>query len=186
MSRLAEPAYRWPILTLLWGLVGVVIWLTAVQAFLVALNPYCHLKVPAMRHVEVVAVDPNPDSQIADYVSVKQGQRERVLSMAKAEAAALRPEDEVFVLETWYADGLRPTEFRLTPLRLLLEYPLLLLLPLGWALWRMQRIKAVAAAAPPPPVRRTFTDDFHLRAQRFGTPPPTNPESPTHGDQARP
>ena len=166
MSRLAQPAYRWPILTLLWGLVGVVVWLTAVQLFLVALNPFCHLKAPALIRVEVLSVDPNPDSQVTDSVNVKQGQRERVLAMGKAEAAALRPEDEVFILETWYADGLRPTEFRFGLLRLLLEYPLLLVFPLGLGLWRMHRIQAAAAAAPLPPVRRTFTDDFHLRAQR--------------------
>jgi hypothetical protein len=182
MSRLAQPIYRWPILTLLWGLVGAAVWLTGVQLLLVAMNPFCHLKTPAVIHVEVVGVDPNPDSQLTDWVNVKQGQRERTLCMAKAEAAALHPEDEVFVLETWYADGLRPTEFRLGLLRLLLEYPLLILLPLGLGLWRMHLIKAEAAAAPLPPVRRTFTDDFHLRAQRFGEPsappkPPADPES---------
>jgi hypothetical protein len=37
----------------------------------------------------------------------------------------------------------------------------------------------VADAAPLPPVRRTFTDDFHLRAQRFAKPAEDKKESAT-------
>ncbi len=112
-------------------------------------------------------------------VAVRQGETDRVLRMSKHEAADLRPEDEVWVLDTWYEDNLRPAQFRLTPLRILLEYPFLLLLPAGLALWRLRRARQQAEAAPPPPVRRTFTDDFHLRAQRFAKPqPPEEPGSP--------
>ena len=42
MPFLSRPASRWTALTLLWALVGTVLWLTAVQGFLVALNPFCH------------------------------------------------------------------------------------------------------------------------------------------------
>ena len=170
MSALARPAVRFAALIGLWGLVGAVLWIVLVQLFLLALNPFCHLERPAIARLEVVSVDRNQDSQITDYVTAKHGDATRVLSMGKAEAADLHANDEVWILDAWYADGLRPTQFRLTPQRLLLEYPALLLLPAAFGLWRVRKARVKADAAPPPPVRRTFTDDFHLRAQRFAKP----------------
>jgi hypothetical protein len=184
MSVLARPALRWTALTLLWGLVGIVVWLTAVQAFLVALNPFCQLQQPRLVYLTVVSVDPNPDSQITDWVTAKQGDQERTLSLAKAEAASLHAEDEAWILDAWYADGLRPTQFRLTLLRVLLEYPALLLLPAAFGLWRVRRARVVAEAEPPPPVRRTFTDDFHLKAQRFAR--AEAPAEPGHAPEPPP
>ncbi|HJV49058.1 MAG TPA: hypothetical protein VJ549_07265, partial [Geothrix sp.] len=156
----------------------------AVQAFLIVLNPFCHVQRPGMAWVTVRSVDHDPDSQITDFVTVKQGDSEQVLKMAKAEAAELRPDDEVWILDAWYADGLRPTQFRLTPLRVLLEYPVLLLLPAAWGLWRVRKAKRVADAAPPPPVRRVFTDDFHLRAQRFAKPAAEDKHPPQDIDKS--
>lgn len=170
MAALSRPAARWTALTLLWTVVGAVVWLTAVQAFLVALNPFCELQRPGLARHAILRVDPNPDSQITDTVTTRQGDAERVLAMTKAEAAALRSEDEAWIMEAWYADGLRPTHFRFTLLRVLLEYPSLLLLPAAWGLWRVRRARQLAEAEPPPPIRRTFTDDFHLRSQRFAQP----------------
>lgn len=184
-------AWRWTFLIGLWALVGAVLWILAVQTFLIVLNPFCRLQRPGVAWVTVRSVDRDQDSQLTDFVTVKAGQAEEVLRMAKAEAAELRPDDEVWILDAWYADGLRPTQFRLTLLRLLLEYPGLLLLPAGYGLWRVRKARVKAEAAPPPPIRRTFTDDFHLRAQRFAkagpsaepaptgeeTPPPANPKS---------
>lgn len=181
MSPLARPALRWTALIGLWALVGGVVWILAVQAFLLALNPFCHVQKPGVAYLTVVSVDRNPDSQLTDYVTAHQEQRHRVLNLPKAEAAELHPDDEVWILDAWYVDGLRPTQFRLTLLRLLLEYPALLLLPATFGLWRVHRAKVVADAAPLPPVRRTFTDDFHLRAQRFSAPAPPafgTPEPP--------
>jgi hypothetical protein len=170
MPPLSRPALRWTALIGLWALVGAVAWILAVQVFLIVLNPFCHVQRPGVAWMTVRSVDRDPDSQLTDFVTARQGDAEQVLRMAKAEAAELRVDDEVWILDAWYADGLRPTQFRLTPLRLLLEYPALLLLPAAWALWRVRRARQVAEAAPPPPVRRTFTDDFHLRAQRFAKP----------------
>lgn len=170
MPVLSRPSVRWSALALLWALVGAVLWITAVQVFLLALNPFCHLQRPGMAGVTVQSVDRDPDSQLTDFVTVKAGRDERVLRLPKAEAADLRVDEEVWILEAWYTDGLRPTQFRLTPGRVLLEYPVLLLLPAAWALWQVRKARVKAAAAPPPPVRRTFTDDFHLRAQRFAKP----------------
>jgi hypothetical protein len=178
MPPLARPAFRWSVLIGLWALVGAVLWILLVQVFLLALNPFCHLQRPGAAYVQVRSVDRDADSQITDFVTVKHGGAERVLRLAKAEAEELRPDDEVWILDAWYADGLRPTQFRLTLLRVLLEYPALLLLPAAWGLWRVRKAKQVADAAPPPPVRRTFTDDFHLRAQRFAKPETKKKEDP--------
>lgn len=184
MSPLARPALRWTALITLWAVTGGVVWILAVQLFLLALNPFCHLQQPGLAEVVVVSVDRNPDSQLTDYVTVKQGEHTRVLNLPKAEAAELHADAEVWILDAWYADGLRPTQFRLTLLRLLLEYPALLLLPVAFGLWRVHRAKVVADAAPLPPVRRTFTDDFHLRAQRFAG--PRQPASQAPGPDAPP
>ena len=167
MPALSRPAFRWSTLIGTWALVGSVAWIITVQVFLLALNPFCHLQRPGTARVTVKSVDRDPDSQITDFVTAKVGDEERVLRMTKAEAAGLHPDDEVWILDAWYADNLRPTQFRLTPQRILLEYPVLLLLPAAWILWRVRKARQEAEAAPPPPVRRTFTDDFHLRAQRF-------------------
>lgn len=183
MPFLARPAIRWSILVALWTVVGAVLWIVLVQVFLLALNPFCHAQRPGVAHVEVRSVDRDPDSQITDFVTVKHGDSEQVLKMAKGEAAELRPDDEVWILDAWYADGLRPTQFRLTVLRVLLEYPALLLLPAVWGLWRVRKAKQVADAAPPPPVRRVFTDDFHLRAQRFAKPAAEDKHPPQDTDE---
>ena len=178
MSVFARPTVRWSALVALWGVVLAVVWVGLVQAFLLVMNPFCRWQGPGAAHVKVVRVDRDPQSQIADLVTVKEGDRDRELTMLKAEAAELVPGDEIWVLDNYVADGLRPNQFRLTPLRILLEYPFLLLLPVGWALWRLRRIRIQAEAAAPPPVRRTFTDDFHLRAQRFAKPKPDDPDGP--------
>ncbi len=180
MAVLARPALRFTALLGLWVLVGAVLWILLVQGFLLALNPFCHLQRPSLARVMVKSVDRDPNSHITDYVTVKQGEDEEVLRMLKGEAAELHEYDEVWILNAWYSDGLRPTQYLLTPHRLLLEYPVVLLLPAGWALWRLRKAREKAEAAPPPPIRRTFTDDFHLRAQRFAKPPEgsTDPGAP--------
>jgi hypothetical protein len=170
MSALSRPAIRWSALLVLWALVGAILWIMLVQAFLLALNPFCHLQTPSIGRVLVKSVDRDADSHLTDYVTVKEGEDEQVLRMLKGEAAELHEHDEVWILQAWYSDGLRPTQYLLTPHRLLLEYPITLLLPAAWALWRLRKAREKAEAAPPPPIRRTFTDDFHLRAQRFAKP----------------
>jgi hypothetical protein len=179
MSLLSRPALRWTALVGLWGLVGAVLWIMAVQVFLLALNPFCHPQRPSAARVMVKSVDRDPDSHITDFVTVKQGEDEQVLRMLKAEAAELHEYDEVWILHAWYSDSLRPTQYLLTPHRLLLEYPVILLLPAAWGLWRLRKAREKAEAAPPPPIRRTFTDDFHLRAQRFAKPEGADGEGAT-------
>ena len=173
MFVLSRPALRWSALAGTWLLVGVVLWIVMVQVFLLAMNPFCHLQRPTAARVMVKSVDRDPNNQITDYVTVKQGEDERVLRMLKGEAADLHEYDEIWILNAWYSDGLRPSQYRLTPHRLLFEYPIVLLLPAALVLWRLRKARQREEAMPPPPIRRTFTDDFHLRAQRFAKPETT-------------
>jgi hypothetical protein len=182
MALLSRPLSRWCALIALWSLVGAVLWILLVQVFLLALNPFCHLQRPSIVRVMVKSVDKDPDNHITDFVTVKEGEDEQVLRLLKAEAAELHEYDLVWILHAWYSDGLRPTQYLLTPQRLLLEYPVLLLLPAAWALWRVRKAREEAEAEPPPPVRRTFTDDFHLRAQRFAKPEAETKEEPPRED----
>jgi hypothetical protein len=182
--QLSRQTIRFATLTGLWGLVGAVLWIVTVHVFLLVMNPFCRLERPRIARMEVVSVYRNRESQITDYVTAKQGNETRMLTMSKAEAAELRADDEVWILDAWYSDGMRPTQFRLTPLRILLEYPALLLLPAAFGLWRVRKARQKADAEPPPPVRYTFTDDFHLRAQRFAKPEATETQGST--DKADP
>jgi hypothetical protein len=179
MSAQSRTALRWSALLGLWALVGAVLWIVLVQALLLAWNPFCFLQRPSASRVMVKSVDRDPGSQVTDFVTVKEGEDERVLRLLKGEAAELHEDDEVWILNAWYSDGLRPTQYRLNLRRLLLEYPVVLLLPAAWALWRLRKAREKAEAAPPPPIRRTFTDDFHLRAQRFAKPAAAEVEGST-------
>ena len=162
----------------LWVLVAAVLWIMLVQALLLTWNPFCYLQWPGCARVTVKSVDRDPLSPITDYVTVKRGEGEQVLRLLKTETAELQEYDEVWILSAWYSDGLRPTQYRLTPYRLLQLYPVVLLLPAAWALWRLKKARLVAEAAPLPPIRRTFTDDFHLRAQRFAKPKVNSDDKP--------
>ena len=106
MPLLSRPLYRWPALIGLWGLAVAVAWISMVQVFLLAMNPFCHLQRPGLSRLEVVSVDRNQDSQITDFVTAKRGEETRVLTLSKAEAAELREHDEVWILDAWYADSL--------------------------------------------------------------------------------
>jgi hypothetical protein len=182
MRPFARPALRWSALVALWGVVIAVFWVELVQMLLLVWNPFCHWQGPGVSHVTVVSVDRDPQSQITDSVTVKEGRQERDLTMLKTEAAELAPGEGIWVLDSVVSDGLRPDQYRLTPLRLLLQYPFLLLLPVAWALWGLRRARLRTEVEPPPPVRRVFTDDFHLRAQRFAPPDSSQAEPPANPD----
>ena len=94
--------------------------------------------------------------------------------MLKGERARLKAGDEIWILDNYYVTPTRPAQFRLTPWRILLEYPepLALLALLG--IRRLRRAQARArireaqedAARP----RTLLLDDFHARAERFKAP----------------
>ncbi len=165
--RISRQARHWIALGGLWTLVAAVAWIVSVQAFLVLMAPFGTWQAPAMARVTVVSVDRDPDSQLTDNLTVQQGEEERTLRMLKAECRELRPQDEVWILDNYYAGGLRPDHFRLTPLRLLLEYPEPLILLALWGIWRVRKAQARDEAAALTRPRTVWKDEFHLRAQRF-------------------
>lgn len=167
-------AWWWGALAGLWMIVGVIVWLVVIQASLVLLTPFGTWQKPGIARVTVKWIDRDPQSAFTDNVVVEEGGEERSLSMLKAERAGLRIGDEIWILDNYYVTATRPAQFRLTPWRLLLEYPepLLILALLG--IWRLRRAQARAKVrearedlARP---RTILRDDFHARAQRFAEP----------------
>jgi len=167
---LSRNTWRWAALAGLWTVVGLIVWLMVIQAFLVLLTPFGTWQRPAIAHVTVKWVDRDPQSQFAENVLVEQGGEERSLSMLKVELVNLGVEDEIWILDNYYVTATRPAQFRLTPVRLLLEYPepLLLLALLG--IWRLRRAQAREVKEDPARPRTLLRDDFHERSRRFAAP----------------
>lgn len=172
--KLPPEVRRYAALAALWTVVGAGGWLLALQALLVLFSPIGAWQLPRISKVTVLRIDKDPEKNFTDRVVVRHGDRERDFEMLKEEQAGLRPDDELWVLENYYATSLRPGQFRLTPQRLALEYPLPWMLLAAWGIRRILRSRW---GLPPPPElnpavpRRVLTDDFHRRAQRFAEPP---------------
>lgn len=166
---------RWSALGLLGTGIAAGAWLLAIQVLLVLFSPLGQWQVPRISKVTVVRLDKDPEKNFTDRLIVKHGEREREFEMLKEEQAGLRPDDQLWVLENYYATSLRPAQFRLTPLRLALEYPLPWMLLAGWILLRILRSRWGLPPEPelnPAVPRKVLTDDYHQRAQRFSAPPP--------------
>ena len=160
-------AWNWTLLIGLGALAGLIVWLMAVQTILVVLTPFGQWQAPAIGKVRVIDTYRDAESQFTDFVTVEARGEERNLIMLKGEAAKLQADEEIWVLDNYYVTTTRPAQFRLTPLRLLLEYPepLLILALLG--IWRLRKALAKAAIPDPHRKRTVLVDDFHARAQRF-------------------
>jgi hypothetical protein len=167
--------WRWGALVGLSVIAGLSVWLVAIQVFLVLVTPFGTWQRPDIARVTVKWIDRDPQSQFTDNVIVMQGGRERSLSMLKAERADVMIDDEIWILDNYYATATRPAQFRLTPIRLTLEYPepLLILALLG--IWRLRKGLVRDAKEDPDRPRTLLLDDFHSRAQRFAA--PQDPES---------
>jgi hypothetical protein len=94
------------------------------------------------------------------------------IALMKSERKDLKVGDSFWVLDNYYRSPLRPPQFRLTPVRLLIEFPepLLVLALLGIFWLRKSRAAAVQAEAEAPRERVLLRDDFHERANRFKEP----------------
>jgi hypothetical protein len=168
--RIPPILWRWAALGALGTVVAAGAWLMAIQALLVLFSPVGYWQLPKVSKVVVLRIDKDPEKNFTDRVVVKHGEKERALEMLKEEIATLRPEDELWILDNYYYTRLRPAQFRLSPLRLALEYPLPLMLVAVCAIrWILRR----RLGLPPEPVlnpdvpRIRIKDDYHLRAQRF-------------------
>lgn len=180
--RIPPIAWRWSVLLALGTVIGAGLWILVIQVLLVLFSPVGAWQVPKIAKVTVVRLDKDPEKNFTDRLVVKQGDKERDLEMLKEEQAGLHPDDELWILDNYYYTSLRPAQFRLTPLRLALEYPLPLIL---LAAWGFRRILNSGFGKPPPPVddpdkpRTRLMDDFHLRSQRFqDTVNPGEPRGP--------
>jgi len=161
---------RWVALGVLWAVVGMGGWLMVVQFLLVTLTPAGSWQWPAVRKVVVVAIDNDPQSAFTD-IAVQSGdeaEEGESISLLKKEREGLRVGDQVWVLDNYYHTRLRPPQFRLTPQRLLLEYPEPLLILALWAILRLRRAQArtLAQENDPNRPRTVIRDDFHTRAGR--------------------
>lgn len=159
----------------LWLWIGLTLWLRAVQAFLVMFSPTGSWQLPGWQHVAVVRIEVDQEGKLTGGVLARREDREVDLKFSQQEALGLATGDELWVLNNYFVGGARPDHFRLTPVRLLLEYPEpLALLALGWILLlrRGQRQEEVKAQAPPPGGRKVWKDEFHSRAERFSAPKP--------------
>jgi len=121
-----------------------------------------------------------------NYLLVKEGEKERTLCMLKEECEEVKEGDEIWILDNYYATPLRPAQFRLSPQRLLVEYPQPLLLLTLLGIWRIRRAQAKALKQPPIQERRLLTDDFHARAHRFASADAPSPSQNQPPDQDLP
>ena len=174
---ISRSTWRWVMLTGLWTLVGLILWLMAVQAFLVLVTPFGTWQRPGIARVTVKWVERDPESAFTDHVVVAEGEGVRTLSMLKAERAELAAGETIWILDNYYVTATRPAQFRLTLLRLLLEYPEPLLILALVAVGRLRRaqVREKAVEQDPARPRTVIRDDFHQRALRFA-PPKDRPE----------
>lgn len=164
---------RWAALGALGGVLLAGLWILVIQVLLVLFSPIGTWQVPKVAHVVVLRIERDPEKTFTDQLVVRQGEQERTLEMLKEEMAGLHPDDEFWILDNYFYTSLRPAQFRLTPLRLALEYPLPLMLLAAWAFGRILRSRWGLAPEPvldPDKPRQRLQDDFHHRAERFRPP----------------
>jgi hypothetical protein len=168
----STPTLRWIALTLLWGVVGLVLWLMAVQGFLALIAVPATWQRPAVAKVSIERIERDDSSALTHRVFGERNKQLTVLNMLKSECEQLHPGDEIWILDNYCAGPVRPEHFRLTPLRLLLEYPEPLLIPVLWLIWRLRKAQVREAKAPLRSGLPVITDDFHTRALRFSSKKP--------------
>ncbi len=172
---ISRSALRWTALLGLWILAGLIAWVLLVQGLLTLFSPFGNWQLPRIAEVTVTQVERDQAGKLTGNILATEGKRERVLRMAKEECADLEADMEVWILDNYFAKGPRPDQFRLTPWRLLMEYPEPLLALILWAIWRIRRSQVKEGQESPTRERTVWRDDFHTRAERFAV--PKDPES---------
>ncbi len=178
---LSPSTWRWTGIIGLWAIAGLIGFLVLVQGMLVAFAPFGAWQRPGLVKVAVTLVDKDEEGRITGKVWARQDGKGRTLRLTREEAASLAVEEEVWILENYYAGGARPDQFIFTPLRLLMEYPEPLLLLALWAARRLHRRQVAAEKEVPDIPRKVWKDEFHQRAARFAEPgarPPTDETQP--------
>jgi hypothetical protein len=167
------PTYKRKATTvLLWIVVVFCAWIMAMQLAVIAFAAQGEWQTPDYYQVEVVEVFRDSGNAFTRDVQVTIDGQLEVITLPKKEAIPLRPHDSFWVVDNLYSTPLRPAQFRLTFIRVLTEYPeiLLLLALLGLAFLRRSKWDL-----PPEPVvlpegqKKVYRDTFHHRAKRHGS-----------------
>lgn len=165
--NLSSNTWRWAAITGLWVLVAGIGFVVLVQAMLVFFAPFGAWQRPGISKVEIMLVERDEQGRITGKVQARRANRERTLFLTKVECLKIEAEEEVWILDNYYAGGARPDQFLLTPWRLLTEYPEPLLLLALLVIRRLRRAQARADAVVPDQPRAVWRDEFHLKAVRF-------------------
>ncbi len=169
--------WRWAAITGLWILVASIGFVVLVQGMLVFFAPFGEWQVPGIAKVEILLVERDEQGRITGKVDVKREGHERTLTLLKEECLKIEAEEEIWILDNYFAGGARPDQFLLTPWRLLTEYPEPLLLLALLAIRRLRRSQAKAVEEVPDQPRAVWRDEFHMKAARFSeTLRPKDPE----------
>lgn len=141
-------------------------WTAAVQAIHMGLSFQATWQLPRIHRVEVLALDRDPEQKFLERVKLRdrEGFDLGWRTFSKGEAAELQRGDEVWVLDNFFLTPLRPEVYRLSALRLLLEFPHPVLALALLALRALRRRPAPPEPEPATP-RRVLVDDFAARAQ---------------------
>lgn len=126
-------------------------------------------QMPAIASVEFIRAEENPVYPASDKVFALRGGKEHELVMLREDYEDLRQGDTFLILDNYFVTPGRPAQYRLSPMRLILEYPEPLFFLCLFFLWRMYRRRLgmaedAAEAAPMGPMQ-LLKDDFHQRAE---------------------
>ena len=176
---ISSNTWRWAAIAGLWVLVGGIGFVVLVQGMLVFFAPFGNWQMPGLAKVEIILVERDEQGRITGKVQARQGNRKRTLVLIKEECLKVEAEEEVWILDNYYAKGARPDQFLLTPQRLLMEYPEPLILLALWGIRRLRRAQSKAAKEVSTQPRAVWRDEFHLKAGRFSdTEESGKPEEP--------
>ncbi|HJU83246.1 MAG TPA: hypothetical protein VJ600_03470 [Holophagaceae bacterium] len=143
------------------------------QLLFALFEPKGHWQMPHIARVTVTRISRDQEGKITGQVIATEGEQEREMLLSPKECLELSAGEDAWILDHYWADGIRPNQFLLTPTRLLTEYPEPLLILAAWAIWRLrrkQKAEAKAILEAPNPNRKVWKDDFHSRAERFSQP----------------
>lgn len=169
--------FRWAALALLGVLAALLGFLVAVQGLMAILPPGGSWQLPRIYKVTVKAFDPNPQAEYPAIQVRDAAEQARFITLPKEERIALEMDEDLWVVEPPFRSRLRPPQYRLTPWRLVLEFPapVLILVVLLLVRIRKLQVRVDREAREAPRERTVLRDDFHARAQRFAPPKDEGP-----------
>lgn len=166
-NPLPTGAWRWAAMAALACFLAAGAFVVMVQAMLTLWDPLGAWQRPRVFQASVVKVLHDDEGRITGEVLAQEGGQDRRLRFAKEEAATLEEDEDLWLLQHYRIGGNRPGHFRLTPLRVVVEYPEPWMALALWALLRLRRRQLQAAKAAEPRERKVWKDDFHQRSDRF-------------------